>query len=79
MDFLRSSGQDGNRERKGGADQYGSLDRSWSRKGRRRPNLMDFVNDDRERPVSPAVTINDKQQTVSSAASEVQKSESPAK
>lgn len=55
MDFLRSSGSsgDGLRERRG-AEQYGSLDRSWSRKTRRRPNLMDFVNDERERPVSPA-------------------------
>jgi hypothetical protein len=58
MDFLRASGQDGSRERKG-ADQYGSLDRSWSRKARRRPNLMDFVNDDRERPVSPATGFVD--------------------
>ncbi|XP_021954414.1 FH2 domain-containing protein 1 isoform X2 [Folsomia candida] len=58
MDFLRASGQDGSRERKG-PDQYGSLDRSWSRKTRRRPNLMDFVNDDRERPVSPATGFAD--------------------
>ncbi|CAL8104840.1 unnamed protein product [Orchesella dallaii] len=52
MDFLRSSGTEGNRERK--PEQYGSLDRSWSRKTRRRPNLMDYLNDERERPVSPA-------------------------
>ncbi|CAG7729172.1 unnamed protein product, partial [Allacma fusca] len=54
MDYLRSSGGDGSRERRPGNEQYGSLDRSWSRKTRRRPNLMDFVNDERERPVSPA-------------------------
>lgn len=52
MDFLRASGNDGTRERR--PEQYGSLDRSWSRKARRRPNLMDYLNDERERPVSPA-------------------------
>ncbi|ODN02594.1 FH2 domain-containing protein 1 [Orchesella cincta] len=52
MDFLRSSGSENLRERK--PEQYGSLDRSWSRKARRRPNLMDYLNDERERPVSPA-------------------------
>jgi len=55
MDFLRSSGSSSDGlQAKRGTEQYGSLDRSWSRKTRRRPNLMDFVNDERERPVSPA-------------------------
>lgn len=56
MDFLRSSGHDSNRERRG----WGSLDRSWSRKARgsshrKRPALLgaDFSSD-RERPSSPS-------------------------
>lgn len=57
MDFLRSSGTEASRERR--PEQYGSLDRSWSRKARRRPNLMDYLNDERERPVSPATGHGD--------------------
>ncbi|XP_018332237.1 formin-J [Agrilus planipennis] len=56
MEFLRSSGQDNNRERKS----WGSLDRSWARRARgsgprKRPNLLgaDFSNE-RERPSSPS-------------------------
>ncbi|KAL3278659.1 hypothetical protein HHI36_016196 [Cryptolaemus montrouzieri] len=56
MDFLRSSGNENNRERKS----WGSLDRSWARKirgsgPRKRPALLtaDFSSD-RERPSSPS-------------------------
>uniref|UniRef100_A0A146M1M5 FH2 domain-containing protein 1 n=2 Tax=Lygus hesperus TaxID=30085 RepID=A0A146M1M5_LYGHE len=55
MDFLRSSGHDGTRERKS----WGSLDRSWARRarggGRKRPDLLtaDFSGE-RERPTSPS-------------------------
>ncbi|GLH12264.1 Protein diaphanous [Gryllus bimaculatus] len=55
MDFLRSSGHDGTRERKS----WGSLDRSWARRargsGRKRPELLsaDFSGE-RERPSSPS-------------------------
>ncbi|XP_069681038.1 uncharacterized protein [Periplaneta americana] len=55
MDFLRSSGHDGSRERKS----WGSLDRSWARRarggGRKRPDLLtaDFSGE-RERPSSPS-------------------------
>ncbi|XP_066999083.2 uncharacterized protein form3 [Anabrus simplex] len=55
MDFLRSSGHDGSRERKS----WGSLDRSWARRarggGRKRPELLsaDFSGE-RERPSSPS-------------------------
>jgi hypothetical protein len=40
---------------------------------------MDFVNDDRERPVSPAVAKVEIQQTASSTPEGTPKSESPAK
>lgn len=63
MDFLRTSGHDKTRERK--PSSYGSLDRSWSRRARsgstsrKRPELLaiDF-GVDRERPVSPAPTVD---------------------
>ena len=60
MDFLRSSGHDsGTRERK--TQSYGSLDRSWARRGRtgtpnkKRPDLLNIdFGADRERPSSPS-------------------------
>lgn len=48
-------------------NQYGSLDRSWSRNTRRRPNLMEFVNTDRERPISPATATKTTPTDVSGA------------
>lgn len=62
MDFLRSSGHDGSRERKS----WGSLDRSWARRargsgGRKRPDLLsaDFSGE-RERPSSPSPLLETK-------------------
>lgn len=63
MDFLRTSGHDsGARERK--PSSYGSLDRSWSRRARsgstsrKRPELLNIdFGVDRERPISPAPTV----------------------
>jgi inverted formin-2 len=55
MDFLRSSGHDNNtRERK--STSYGSLDRSWARRGtRKRPDLLNVdFGEDRERAGSPS-------------------------
>lgn len=65
MDFLRSSGHDDSRERK--PSSYGSLDRSWSRRARtgstckKRPDLLsvDF-GVDRERPISPNPSVDEK-------------------
>ncbi|XP_044761086.1 inverted formin-2 isoform X2 [Coccinella septempunctata] len=71
MDFLRSSGNDSNRERKS----WGSLDRSWARKirgsgPRKRPALLnaDFSSD-RERPSSPS-PLSEYKPIVSSAPEE---------
>nr|XP_003707392.2 PREDICTED: uncharacterized protein LOC100883788 [Megachile rotundata]XP_012150017.1 PREDICTED: uncharacterized protein LOC100883788 [Megachile rotundata]XP_012150018.1 PREDICTED: uncharacterized protein LOC100883788 [Megachile rotundata] len=60
MDFLRTSGQDGTRERKS----WGSLDRSWARKARGQSRRSDLLNadfsGDRERPSSPSPLIESK-------------------
>ncbi|OAD58367.1 FH2 domain-containing protein 1 [Eufriesea mexicana] len=61
MDFLRTSGQDGSRERKS----WGSLDRSWARRARgqsgRRSDLLNAdISGDRERPSSPSPLIENK-------------------
>lgn len=60
MDFLRTSGQDGTRERKS----WGSLDRSWARRARGQSRRSDLLNADfsidRERPNSPSPLIESK-------------------
>ncbi|XP_017883156.1 uncharacterized protein LOC108626791 [Ceratina calcarata] len=60
MDFLRTSGQDGSRERKS----WGSLDRSWARRARGQSRRSDLLNadfsGDRERPSSPSPLIESK-------------------
>ncbi|XP_034177466.2 FH2 domain-containing protein formin 3 isoform X2 [Osmia lignaria lignaria] len=60
MDFLRTSGQDGSRERKS----WGSLDRSWARRARGQSRRSDLLNadfsGDRERPSSPSPLVESK-------------------
>ncbi|CAL7949453.1 unnamed protein product [Xylocopa violacea] len=60
MDFLRTSGQDGTRERKS----WGSLDRSWARRARGQSRRSDLLNadfsGDRERPSSPSPLLESK-------------------
>ncbi|CAK9809134.1 FH2 domain-containing protein 1 [Anthophora plagiata] len=60
MDFLRTSGQDGTRERKS----WGSLDRSWARRARGQSRRSDLLNADfsadRERPSSPSPLVESK-------------------
>ncbi|XP_043582557.1 uncharacterized protein LOC122567722 isoform X2 [Bombus pyrosoma] len=60
MDFLRTSGQDGTRERKS----WGSLDRSWARRARGQSRRSDLLNADfsidRERPSSPSPLLESK-------------------
>ncbi|XP_051166686.1 uncharacterized protein LOC127284982 isoform X2 [Leptopilina boulardi] len=60
MDFLRTTGQDNNRERKS----WGSLDRSWAKRARGQPRRGDLLNadfsGDRERPNSPSPLVETK-------------------